>query len=468
MTKMIRFLMVLLLMPAVIICSPHRAMGQTVLSPTALRSTAGAFIIHFTGLKWPARARAPSLFRKQRLKQRFKRGCCCLNGKIISLEDFLPAEELIFKREVDLEPENRLHVFLWGTPGASIDLAIDSVDSAPAPAVLFSADPATLSVGETGRLVWETENADRVAVDNGIGDVPASGFLDVSPLETTPYTLTAEGPGGTTMVTALVTVIWPPPQASLAADPASITAGDPAVLYWDSEFAQTCTLAPDIGTVAGSGSIEIYPDRTTTYTITAAGPGGTATAAAAITVSDPTDPPSAQLTATPGAVAPGGSVALSWTAAGAVSASLDNGIGSVPINGTVAVSPTCSTTYTLSVTGPYGSAVARATVSVIGDPAPLPEGSFGQRYEDRVPFDATVDAYDPERFALVTGQVQDENGNGLQDVAVAVHSHPEYGTCRTDAEGRYALPMEGGGMLTLVYRKKRVCSCPAAGDRTVE
>ncbi|MEE4111585.1 MAG: carboxypeptidase-like regulatory domain-containing protein, partial [Desulfobacteraceae bacterium] len=83
---------------------------------------------------------------------------------------------------------------------------------------------------------------------------------------------------------------------------------------------------------------------------------------------------------------------------------------------------------------------------------PLPSGSFGGTYQHLIPDDATVSAYDLERFAVITGRVQNEAGAGLSGVSVSVLDHPEYGTALSDADGRFYLPVQGGGKLTLRYR----------------
>ncbi|MBF0330149.1 MAG: hypothetical protein HQL10_13425 [Nitrospirae bacterium] len=93
------------------------------------------------------------------------------------------------------------------------------------------------------------------------------------------------------------------------------------------------------------------------------------------------------------------------------------------------------------------------TITKKSNAEPQPEGSYGKKYEDLVPADATIKAYDPKRFAIVTGTVIDRTNNPLSGVTVSVHSHPEYGTVSTDGSGRFSIPVEGGGALTFVYKK---------------
>jgi len=84
---------------------------------------------------------------------------------------------------------------------------------------------------------------------------------------------------------------------------------------------------------------------------------------------------------------------------------------------------------------------------------PLTEGSFGKQYEELIPLDATIAAYTAKRFAIVTGLVKDRDQNPVSYVKVSFLGLPEYGTAQTDAEGRYSIPVDGGGALTMVFEK---------------
>ncbi len=257
-------------------------------------------------------------------------------------------------------------------------------------------------------------------------------------------------PGG--YLTIEITQEVDPPTVSLSAGPETILLGESATLTWTSTTADTCVIEPDIGSVDVNGSVQVSPTETTTYTITATGLGGTATASITITVNN-TSPPLVNLSSNPSSISPGQSSTLTWTSTSAQSAFIDNGVGSVPVNGSTTVSPGHTTTYTLTVTGPTGSNSAQAKIQVTGNPAPLPEGSFGEQYEDLIPTDATVDEYDTKRFSLITGLVRSIDDSPISDVSVTLHGHPEYGTVFTDAEGRFSIPVEGGATMTIAYHK---------------
>ncbi|MBI4764608.1 MAG: carboxypeptidase regulatory-like domain-containing protein [Deltaproteobacteria bacterium] len=84
---------------------------------------------------------------------------------------------------------------------------------------------------------------------------------------------------------------------------------------------------------------------------------------------------------------------------------------------------------------------------------PLPAGAYGKQYEDFFPADATLPSYDPKRFSLITGLVNEASGSPLSEVTVGLHSHTEYGTAKTDPSGRFSIPLDGGGTITVTYQK---------------
>jgi len=82
-----------------------------------------------------------------------------------------------------------------------------------APTTTLTASPATIHQGQSATLIWQTEHATDVSIDRGIGTVAASGSRQVSPAETSTYTLIATGPGGTSKASFPITVLaeTPPP-----------------------------------------------------------------------------------------------------------------------------------------------------------------------------------------------------------------------------------------------------------------
>jgi len=86
-----------------------------------------------------------------------------------------------------------------------------------APTASLSANPNTITQGESTTLTWQTTNATDVSID-GIGPVDTSGSRQVTPANSTTYHLVAKGAGGTQDATARVTVnaapAPPPPSTS--------------------------------------------------------------------------------------------------------------------------------------------------------------------------------------------------------------------------------------------------------------
>ena len=74
-----------------------------------------------------------------------------------------------------------------------------------APTATLAANPSAIEQGQSTQLTWKTGNAEVVTIQ-GIGDVAASGSQTLTPHDSTTYTLTAKGPGGTQEASARITV----------------------------------------------------------------------------------------------------------------------------------------------------------------------------------------------------------------------------------------------------------------------
>ena len=79
------------------------------------------------------------------------------------------------------------------------------------PTVNLQASPNTVQRGEPVTLNWTSTNATSLSLSPGIGNVSAEGTQRVTPQDSTDYTLTATGPGGTADSRVHVTVTVPPP-----------------------------------------------------------------------------------------------------------------------------------------------------------------------------------------------------------------------------------------------------------------
>jgi len=93
---------------------------------------------------------------------------------------------------------------------------VETKPTPPAPAAptiaQFSAEPTNIQRGQSSTLRWEVSGqATSVSINQSIGTVQNAGSRLVFPSETTQYTLTATGPGGSVTRDASVTVTAPPP-----------------------------------------------------------------------------------------------------------------------------------------------------------------------------------------------------------------------------------------------------------------
>ncbi|MDY6793291.1 MAG: Ig-like domain-containing protein [Thermodesulfobacteriota bacterium] len=168
-------------------------------------------------------------------------------------------------------------------------LAADTVaiNVVPKPSVALTTDPYSIYIGESIMLYWDTDYADSATIDQGIGSVNLSGSMTIYPTESTTYTLTAIGPGGTSSVSTYVTVQCPPPGVTLTADPETIYEGESSTLTWNTTYTDSVTIEPDVGSVGLNGNTLVSPTVTTDYTLTAAGPCGSTQRSVTITVRKP-------------------------------------------------------------------------------------------------------------------------------------------------------------------------------------
>ena len=84
----------------------------------------------------------------------------------------------------------------------------------PAPPVVeqFTAEPSNIQRGESSTLRWQISGqVTGVSINNGVGTVQATGSRTVNPANSTTYTLSATGPGGSVTGVTTVTVTSPPP-----------------------------------------------------------------------------------------------------------------------------------------------------------------------------------------------------------------------------------------------------------------
>ncbi len=161
---------------------------------------------------------------------------------------------------------------------------------APAPAAptaTLSAQPGTITPGQTVTLSWSSQNAKDCTLQPDGSAVGPRGSKTVTPAAATSYTLTCTGDGGSATSAANVAVTQPAaPTAALTVAPATVTKGEAATLSWTSQNATRCDIQPAVGAVEPKGSVSVKPTEPTAYTLTCNGAGGSATSTADVAVSE--------------------------------------------------------------------------------------------------------------------------------------------------------------------------------------
>ena len=182
------------------------------------------------------------------------------------------------------------------------------------------------------------------------------------PTESTTYTLTAVGEGGSVTVMPGIT-------ATLVADPFQITPGGTATLRWTTSGATSAAIDQEIGaaTPLASGSVSVSPTANTTYTLSATGDAGTATASAHVnttTSTQPSCPVIDTFSALPLSITAGGSSTLRWETSDADSVTISGVTGTLAVDGSITVSPSANTTYTLTASGASGTSCTPASATI--------------------------------------------------------------------------------------------------------
>ena len=83
------------------------------------------------------------------------------------------------------------------------------------PKVALSASPTSAQAGQQVTLTWSSTKATSVTLEPSVGGVAAQGSTTVRPSQSTTYTVTATGPGGSARASAQVIITPAPPAAKV-------------------------------------------------------------------------------------------------------------------------------------------------------------------------------------------------------------------------------------------------------------
>ena len=120
-----------------------------------------------------------------------------------------------------------LLVFVAVLNGCKKQVAATAPAQAPAPpaapTVTLNASPASINPGQQSTLSWSSTNATDLDIEPGVGKVSPQGSTPVTPSQSTTYTITATGAGGSTTASARVDVAAGEAQAAPSGPEASVS-----------------------------------------------------------------------------------------------------------------------------------------------------------------------------------------------------------------------------------------------------
>ncbi len=159
---------------------------------------------------------------------------------------------------------------------ASSNQAVLSVSAtAGVPAINgFTASPTSIGLGAGSVLSWDVVGATLISINNGVGALSSSkGSVNVSPILSTTFTLTASNASGTATATAAVVVDGTPFRlTSLSATDPVVPFGGLTTLSWG--FAGTPVNMTLNGSPITGTSTQVSPQRRQTFTLTGSNAGG--------------------------------------------------------------------------------------------------------------------------------------------------------------------------------------------------
>lgn len=139
----------------------------------------------------------------------------------------------------------------------------------------------TINEGDSATLTWSCKNSSSSSgVNFSTGGAP-SGEAQVSPLETTTYTIVCSNGGE-----GNITVVVLHPKLNLTANPERVRRGNASTLTWSTENVNTCSLTgPGVSTSGTSGSQSTGPiENESTYTLSCQNQAGSKAESVTVTL----------------------------------------------------------------------------------------------------------------------------------------------------------------------------------------
>ena len=145
----------------------------------------------------------------------------------------------------------------------------------PPAIIIFGATPSEINLGQSTELKWGVKGATGVNIDQDIGEVSATGSVELSPSKTIAYTLTATNAGGTVSKSVVIYVNPPPASPGDTAPPViknvstSSETDTSAVITWTTNEPGSSQV--DYGTTIEHGLTATSDELTTAHSITLSG-----------------------------------------------------------------------------------------------------------------------------------------------------------------------------------------------------
>jgi len=255
-----------------------------------------------------------------------------------------------------------------GTVSETRDLRVTVTAPQACSITNFSANPSSITEGDSSTLSWDTSNCDSTKLSvrtKSFGNFDSSGSKTVWPTITTEYTLKAYTADGIQrdmkQTTVTVNNIQNCVINDFTADPSSITEGESSTLTWETSNCATTKLfrgSTLIGIYDDSfGNKIVWPTTTTTYTLKTYNlngiPVGSSTTKVTVDNSILTPPSTCQITsliANPSTIPAGESSSISWETNDCMTTKLFVGYHQIGVYGpswSQTVSPESTTNYTL-------------------------------------------------------------------------------------------------------------------------
>jgi serine/threonine protein kinase len=234
--------------------------------------------------------------------------------------------------------------------------------------IKFKADKIFLRVVESVRLSWHVEDAVKVEIDNGIGEVNGQSYIDVLVNQDTMFILTATnffGFSDSSVVIVQVTRV-PPRIMYFKSNKTILVNGESAMLSWDVKDAVKVFI--DNEEYDSRGALEVCPDKDITYTLKAIGVFGRISENQLRIAVRNQSPTINLFKATPMMIYAGQEAEIFWKITRADTVSIDNGIGVVQSEGKIKVMPLTDTTYTLTCRNNYGELRNQIIIRVLQKP----------------------------------------------------------------------------------------------------